>query len=205
MDEFPQEVQQMLKQASSGLAGPVFRCQVFADDETNEFVELWSPKIYSFVQGALGPYGTHPKAVILPLTDADHIAGANASFNILTGQVRLGTHLSGQYGVLLEKITHEFTHGSMAKFPEGDPFYEEGMAADYVTWVMAHAPCWGPFREAMIDAASDNIRLRRERAFSTRTDYDKKRWAGGLYASLAYGPHIIAMLKMKKLEGDFTW
>ena len=204
MTDLPQDVQQMLKQASNTLAGPIFRCQVFDDEETNEFVELWAPKIHSFVQGALGPYGTQPKTVILPLTDADHIAGANASFNILTGQVRLGTHLSGQFGVILEKVTHEFTHGSLSRFPEGDEFYEEGFV-DYAVWLMAHAPCWGAFRQAMMDAAADNIRLRRERALAGGPDYDKKRWAGGLYASLAYGPHHISRLKLKKLEEDFTW
>lgn len=200
---FPPEVQQMLRQASEKTSNQRFVCRVF-DYEWNQFVEMWAPRILAFVEDALGPYGTTPRTTILPIADGFHIAGANASFDLRSGQISLATSLAGNPGVILEKLTHEMVHGSLANFPEGDPFYEEGVV-DYSTWVMAHAPCWEPHREAMIKAAADNIRNRRERALSTGTDYDRKRWAGGLHASLAHGPYIVAALRMKKQEGNLTW
>ncbi len=128
---------------------------------------------------------------------------ATASF-AANGQVRLSATVAGSPGTILEKLTHEFTHGSLNDFPEGDPFYEEGYV-DYSVWVMAHAPVWGEHREAMIQAAEYNIAQRRERALRLGSDYDRKRWAGGVYAMHALGPFIIASLRMKKLEGNLTW
>lgn len=192
----------MLRQASNAPVGQPFSCKIFPD-AWNGFVELWAPRIHSFVAEALGPYAINPLPVIEPISDAFHAAGANASFSS-RGQICLGPHMVGDPGVTLEKLTHEMLHASLAAFPEGDPFYEEGVV-DYSTWVLAHAPYWEPYRADMIKAAADNIRNRRERAFSTRTDYDRKRWAGGLYASMAYGPHIIATFRQRKLEGNLTW
>jgi hypothetical protein len=199
----PEAVQLMLRQASDITTGQSFSCGIFAP-EWNEFVELWAPKIHAFVSNALGPYDTNPRSDIRHLTDGFHIAGATASFDPSTGQIRLASSVEGNAGQTLEKLTHEMTHGSLAKFPEGDPFYEEGFV-DYSVWVMAHAPCWEPYRADMIKAAGDNIRNRRERALKTGTDYDRKRWAGGLFAATAFGPYVVAMLRQKKQAGDYTW
>jgi hypothetical protein len=193
----------MLRKASEVTASQTFECSVFSA-EWNEFIKLWAPKIHAFVINALGPYGTDPRREIKKLTDGFHIAGATASFDPSNGQIRLATSLEGQPGATIEKLTHEMTHGSLARFPEGDPFYEEGFV-DYSVWVMAHAPFWEPHRDAVIKAAADNIRNRRERALKTETDYDRKRWAGGFYASIAYGPYVIAMLRQRKHESNFTW
>lgn len=201
--EFPAEVSGFLRQASEFQVGQPFSCTIFGPD-WNSFVEHWAPRIHAFVRNALGPYGTNPKPEILALTDGFHIAGANASFDTLSGQIRLATSVEGLPGVTLEKLTHEMIHGALSKFPEGDPFYEEGYV-DYSTWVAAHAPFWGPYRDAMIQAAADNIRNRRERALKTGNDYDRKRWAGGLYATTAFGPYIVAMLRQRKIEGNLTW
>ena len=200
---FPEEVQHMLRQASTDAKGQQFRCRIFAP-EWNSFVEFWAPKIHGFVLEALGTYGVNPRGEILEITDGFHIAGANASFDLSDGQIRLATSVEGLAGVTLEKLTHEMVHGALARFPEGDPFYEEGWV-DYSVWVMAHAPCWGVYRDEMIKAAADNIRNRRERALKTGNDYDRKRWAGGLYASVAVGPYIVAMLRQRKIEGNLTW
>jgi hypothetical protein len=70
---------------------------------------------------------------------------------------------------------------------------------------MAHAPVWGLHREDMIEAAALNIRTRRERALHDISDWDRKRWAGGLFASIAKGPYIIPGLRMRKFEGNYTW
>ena len=180
-----------------------FVCQIFGP-EWNAFVEQWAPTIYDFVGHALGPYGTEPLPEILRMHDGDHAAGATASFHPGTGQVTLAGSVEGKPGQTLEKLTHEFTHGSLARFPEGDMFYEEGVV-DFAVWVMAHAPIWGPHRNDMISAAAFNIRVRRDRAMKTHTEYDAKRWAGGLFASLAYGPFIIPRLRQKKMDGDYTW
>jgi hypothetical protein len=116
----------------------------------------------------------------------------------------LATSVEGKPGQTLEKLCHEFIHGSLAGFPEGDPYYEEG-AADYGTWIAAHAPTWDPYREQMIEAAAYNIEMRRERAFKDQTDYDRKRYSGGLFFMMARGPHFLSLLKMKKAEGSLTW
>lgn len=199
----PSDVRELLRKASEEAPTLRFSCQIL-DDPSNQFVELWAPRIHAFVYNALGPYGTGPLPVIHKIEDGHHTAGATASFDISSGQISLATSVNGNFGVILEKLTHEMTHGSLAKFPEGDPFYEEGFV-DFSVWVMSHAPIWSAYRDLMIAAAADNIRNRRERALRGGSDYDRKRWAGGLYASTAYGPYIIAILKQKKLEGNLTW
>jgi len=141
---------------------------------------------------------------ILALPEGAHAAGATASFSPHSGQVHLCTSVENKPGQTLEKLLHEFMHGNLDNFPEGDPFYEESQV-DYSVWLMAHAPIWEPYRDDMIKAAAFNIAVRRDRAFKTQTDYDRKRWAGGLYASIAYGPHLITRLRQKKIEGNFTW
>lgn len=195
---FPQ-----LRVASTVTPVRSFRCQVFGGP-WDGFVEQWAPIVHAFVLGALGPYGTEPAETILGLNEADHASGATASFQPGTGQVRICSTVAGRPGQTLEKLTHEFIHGSLADFPEGDPFYEEGMV-DYSTWLLAHAPVWGEHRLAMIDAAAYNIAQRRDRAMKGVSDYDKKRWAGGTYAMLAKGPWAVAELKMKKAEGIYVW
>jgi hypothetical protein len=104
----------------------------------------------------------------------------------------------------LEKLCHELTHASLNDFPEGDPFYEESNA-DYSVWVMAHAPWWEPHRDAMVKAAAHNIAVRRDRAMRGLSDYDKKRWAGGVFCATAYGPWILSKLRMAKTEGNLQW
>lgn len=203
-DPIDPKVQAILKTASDSVTvGKPFVCRIFAPD-WNLFVEHWAPVIYDFVGHALGPYGTDPLPELLPMSDGEHSAGATASFNPTTGQVRLSSSVEGKPGQTLEKITHEFTHGSLSKFPEGDPFYEEGFV-DYSVWVMAHAPIWEPYRDEMIEAAAFNIKMRRERAMLDLSDWDRKRWAGGLYASLSRGPFIVASLRHRKAENNFTW
>jgi hypothetical protein len=202
--KLPDQVERLLRTASQAPLSQSFTCQVFKDGSWNTFVELWAPRIYSFVRTALGPYAVNPHAFIEPIEDAFHIAGANASFSPGTGQICLATHMEGNPGVTLEKLTHEMIHASLAAFPDGDPFYEEGVA-DYTTWVMAHAECWDPYRDEMIKAAADNIRNRRERAMRTDSDYDKKRWAGGLYMSTAYGPYVVVRYRQRKLDNNLTW
>ena len=182
---------------------PKFSCKVF-NSPWDQFVELWAPRIYVFVGNALGPYGTVPLPEIKKMTDGEHTAGATASFEPDSGQVRLSSSVEGKPGQTLEKLTHEFTHGSLSQFPEGDPFYEEGFV-DYSVWVMAHAPAWEPYRDQMIEAASFNIAMRRERAMTDMSDWDRKRWAGGLFASLSRGPLIVSSLKQRKMEGTFNW
>jgi hypothetical protein len=133
------------------------------------------------------------------------MACINASFDLMSGQIRLGTHMVDQPGATLEKLTHEMLHGALSQFPnDDDGYYTEGYV-DYSTWVLAHAPIWGEHRDAMIQAAADNIRNRRERALKTGNDYDRKRWSGGLFAMTAFGPYIISMLRQRKAEGNFTW
>lgn len=203
--KLPPKVVHQLRTASARTATTrTFKCSVFADPTWNAFVEQWAPVIYGFVEAALGPYGREPLPEILPLDAAAHAAWATASFDPRTGQVLLCPTTAGNPGQILEKLTHEFTHGSLNDFPEGDPFYEEGQV-DYSVWVMAHAPIWGEHREAMIRAAEYNIAQRRDRAMRTGTDYDRKRWAGGMHAMFAFGPFIIARLRAKKQEGDYSW
>jgi len=203
MQPIQSDVSQMLRVASTKKATQAFTCQVF-NSPWDAFVCTWAPRIHRFVEEALGPYGTNPLPEILPLEDGMHSAGATASFHMLTGQIRLCTSVEGKAGQTLEKLTHEMIHGSLSQFPDGDEFYEEGFV-DYSTWVLAHAPVWGNLRSDMIEAADLNIRIRRDRAMLDQNDYDRKRWAGGLFASLSRGPHIISTLRMKKIENDFSW
>lgn len=204
-DTIDPPVQAMLRTASDAVkaASRPFLCRIFNSD-WDQFVMHWAPIVFDFVGNALGPYGMEPLPEILPMSDGEHSAGATASFNPGSGQVRLSGSVHGKAGQTLEKLTHEFTHGSLAKFPEGDPFYEEGFV-DYSVWVMAHAPIWGQHREDMINAAAFNIKMRRERAMLDLSDWDRKRWAGGLYASLSRGPFVIASLRHRKAENNFTW
>lgn len=168
------------------------------------FIEHWASVCYTFVQQALGPYAIEPLLTIEPLTDGDHSAGANASFQS-NGQIRLHPSVVEKNpGATLEKLTHELTHAALADFPEGDPFYEEGFV-DFGVWVMSHASIWGEFREDMKRAANFNIECRRDKALKDLSDYDRKRWAGGLFCSLTHGPWIISRLKTRKIEGNFTW
>lgn len=57
----------------------------------------------------------------------------------------------------------------------------------------------------MLREASYNIAMRRERALQGLSDYDRKRWAGGVFMNAAHGPMLLSKLRMKKAEGDFTW
>lgn len=205
---FPAEAYALLESASKAAKSRKatqrrFVCRIF-NSPWDQFVESWSPVIYDFVGHALGPYGKDPLPEIRKMHDGDHSAGATASFSPDTGQISLSSSVEGKPGQTLEKLTHEMTHGSLADFPEGDPFYEEAQV-DYSVWVMAHAPVWGEHRQAMIEAAAFNIKMRRERAFTSASDWDRKRWAGGVYASFAYGPFIVARLRHKKMEGNLTW
>lgn len=186
------------------VAGKQFTCNI-CGNEWDRFIEKWASVCHAFVHEALGGYHTEPQSEILAVSEAAHSAGANASFELYSGQVRLcPSVVEHQPGITLEKLTHEFTHGALAGFPEGDPFYEEGVV-DYSVWVMAHAPVWNPWRRQMIDAAAFNIKCRRDRALRDLSDYDRKRWAGGLYCSTMHGPWIISKLKMRKAEGDLRW
>lgn len=203
--DLPPDVLGMLRTASEKAeTGKKFTCKVFKSPEWNTFVEAWAPRIHAFVEQALGPYGTEPLPDIHALEPGMHISGATASFDMMSGQVSICPSVEGKAGQTLEKLTHEFTHGSLSQFPEGDPFYEEGFV-DYSTWVMSHAPYWGENRELMIQAAEFNIEHRRERAFHDLSDYERKRWAGGLYAMLVRGPYLLSGLRLRKLEGNYTW
>ena len=162
------------------------------------------PTLYAFVAEALGPYGREPLPTIERMPDGMHMSGASASFNMGTGQIHICRSVEGNPGQTLEKLTHELVHGALAQFPSVDPFYDEGYV-DYTTWVLAHAPIYGGLREKVIAAASFNIKLRRERAMKDLSDYDRKRWAGGTFASIALGPMLLHKLRMKKEAGDFTW
>jgi hypothetical protein len=184
--------------------GKLFDCRAFKSPEWNAFANQWAPIIYDFLSHALGPFAVEPLPIILPMHDGDHAAWATASFTPSTGQILLSPVIENQPGQTLEKLTHEMCHASLAQFPEGDPFYEEGQV-DYSVWVMSHAPIWGEQREAMFHAAEYNIAQRRERALKGGSDWDRKRWAGGVFAMLAYGPFTVSRLKQKKMEGDFTW
>jgi len=205
----PDNAQRWLDQASQRLkwsktASGGFHSDICGTD-WDRFIERQAGRIYMFLLDALGPFYTEPKRTILAIEDGFHSSGANASFEPGTGQVRLcPTYVEGKPGITLEKLCHEFVHASLDGFPEGDPFYEEG-EVDYSVWVLAHAPYWEPYRRDMIEVAAYNIKCRRDRAMKTQSDYDRKRWAGGLYAATAYGPYIIARLRQKKAEGDLTW
>ncbi len=189
---------------ASKTASKSFTCNI-CGNEWDRFIEKWAGVCYSFVEEAFGGYHTEPLSEIIAMDDPSHSAGANASFHMGTGQVTLCPSIvEHKPGITLEKLTHEFTHGALAGFPEGDPYYEEGYV-DYSVWIMAHAPIWKPWGHDMIDAAAFNIKCRRDRALRDTCDYDRKRWAGGLFASTMHGPWIVSMLKMRKMEGDLHW
>lgn len=183
---------------------PEFNCHAFKSDEWNSFAEHWATIIYGFLNEALGPMGQEPLPDILPMSDGHHAAWATASFQPETGQICISDSIEGRPGQTIEKLMHEMTHASLAEFPQGDSFYEEGFV-DYSVWVMAHAPIWAQYRGAVIDAAAYNIAQRRDRALKQVSDWDVKRWAGGLYANITHGPFIVSRLKAKKMEGNFTW
>jgi hypothetical protein len=207
--EIPSDVEHMLRRASAFSSRTAFAAPKFTSTACgtswDRFIETWAPRCYSFVANALGPYQQEPKGQILGIEDGLHSAGVNASFQPDNGQIRLvGSVVQGRAGTTLEKLTHELVHASLANFPEGDPFYEEGFV-DYSVWVMAHAPIWGEHRQEMIEAAAFNIACRRDRALKDTSDYDRKRWAGGVFCSFAHGPWIIARLRTRKTEGNLSW
>lgn len=206
MVTLPAEVSKLFEEASRRrkTAAVQFTSNI-CGNEWDRFIEQWAAISYAFVGHALGPYAKEPIPTILPLPDGAHCSGANASFEPDSGQIRLSPSvIQGKPGITLEKITHELVHASLAGFPEGDPFYEEGFV-DYSVWVMAHAPAWGVYGQAMVEAANFNIKCRRDRALKTQTEYDAKRWSGGLFAATAYGPWIVTKLRYRKLEGNLTW
>lgn len=171
----------------------------------DRFIEEWAATCYGFVANALDGFSVEPMKNILDIHDGAHSGGANASFQMNNGQIRLSPSIvEGKPGITLEKLTHELTHAALAEFPDDEGFYTEGFV-DYSVWVMAHAPVWGKYRDDMIEAAAFNISCRRDRAMRDLSDYDRKRWAGGLFCSLAHGPWIISRLKMRKAEGNLTW
>jgi hypothetical protein len=201
------DVAAYLKEASirTRTASTVKFTSKICGNEWDRFIEEAAEKCYHFVLHALGPFQKEPLREIHAIADGAHAAGVNASFDPETGQVCLCPSIvQDRPGTTLEKLTHELTHASLALFPEGDPFYEEGFV-DYSVWVMAHAPIWEPHRESMIEAASTNIEFRRDRALRNLTDYDRKRWAGGLFCGLMHGPWIVTKLRGKKRETDFRW
>lgn len=200
----PKTAQAELDAASKNIkVAKSFECLVF-NSGWDQFVESWMPRLYGFVANALGPYGREPLPSILPLSEGAHMSGATASFHLGTGQISLCKSVEGNSGQTLEKLTHELVHGALALFPQDDVFYDEGFV-DYSTWVLAHAPVYETLSGATVAAAAFNIRNRRERAMKNLSDYDRKRWAGGIFANFALGPMILHRLRMKKAEGDFTW
>lgn len=195
---------QYLKVASlKAQSTKTFTSQVFGT-ETDLFLEEWASKIYGYLVEALGPFGTEPLETIIPMSEGMHMSGATASFDMQSGQISLCSSTEGNPGQILEKITHELVHGSYSQFPSNDVFYDEG-AVDFSTWILVHAPIYGIYRQQAIDAAAFNIKMRRERAMKNSSDYDRKRWAGGVFYSMFLGPMLIHRMKMKKAEGDFTW
>jgi hypothetical protein len=204
IENLPESVANYLRLASvRAKASKQFKSLVFGS-ASDEFVEDWTSRIYSYLVQALGPFGTEPIPVIHPMSDGMHMSGATASFDIQSGQICLCPSVEGNPGQILEKLTHELTHGSYSQFPSGDPFYDEG-AVDFSTWVLVHAPIYEPYRQQAIDAAAYNIKMRRERALRDNSDYDRKRWAGGTFYSMFIGPMLIHRMKMRKAEGNFTW
>jgi len=182
-----------------------FVCEIYGDGGWNLFTVRWALTVYGFVKEALGPYLKEPAEVIQAMPEGAHASGANASYTPYDGSIALCRSVTeGKPGITLEKLCHEMAHASLDGFPEGDPFYEEGFV-DYAVWLMAHAPVWGEHRQDMIDAAAFNIAQRRERALRDLSDYDRKRWAGGVFAMQAHGPYLLAKLRMRKAEGDLRW
>jgi len=203
-DVIPKVAQEFLAISSSNVkTSRSFKCIAF-NSEWDQFVENWVPILHSFLIEALGPFGREPLPIITQLSDGAHMSGATASFNMGTGQVQICQSVEGNPGQTLEKLTHELVHGSLAQFPSIDPFYDEGFV-DYSTWVLCHAPIYGELRDQAVAAAAYNISMRRERAMRDLSDYDRKRWAGGVFVNFAFGPMVLHKLRMKKAEGDFTW
>jgi len=204
MNNFPASAMDYLRTAATQ-AKPTkqFKSLVFGN-QWDQFVESWAPIIHGYLLQALGPFGTEPLPTILPMSDGMHMSGATASFDMQSGQLSLCPSVGGNPGQTLEKLTHEMVHGSYSQFPSNDEFYDEGFV-DFSTWVLVHSPTYGKYRQQAIDAAAFNIKMRRERAAKTGSDYDRKRWAGGTYASIFLGPMLIHSMRMKKAEGDFTW
>ncbi len=208
----PQEVQNQLDKASKRIGFRSRRATFETLFETNvcgdnwdRFIEKSANKCHVFLQECLGPFQKDPLPVILPIEDGFHSAGANASFQPATGQIRLcADYVRGRPGTTLEKLCHEMVHASLNDFPEGDPFYEEGFV-DYSVWCISHAPYWEPYRQEMIEAADHNIAMRRDKAMRDLSDYDRKRWAGGLFCATTHGPWILSKLRMAKAEGNLTW
>jgi len=208
---FPSEVQRQLDHASAKLRhtrtaqlAMAFESNI-CGDPWDRFIEAAATKCYAFILECLGEFHQQPQPIILDIDAPSHSAGANASFQPDNGQIRLCVdYVRGKAGTTLEKVCHELTHANLNNFPEGDPFYEEGFT-DYSVWCMAHAPYWGEHRQAMIDAAAHNIAVRRDRALRDLSDYDRKRWAGGLFCSAMHGPWILSKLRMRKIEGNLTW
>jgi len=171
----------------------------------DRFTEYWANVAYQFVAQVYAGYDVEPLREIGAVDDADHTSGANASFQPSSGKICLcPSYVAGRPGRVLEKLTHELTHAALDGFPAGDPFYEEGYT-DFSVWVLAHAPVWGEYRRAMIESAEENITLRRERALRDLSDYDRKRWAGGVFAAEMHGPMLPIKLRMRKLEGTRYW
>jgi hypothetical protein len=180
-----------------------FQSQV-CGNEWDVFIEQMADKCYKFLQECLGPFQKEPLPIILPMGDGFHMSGANASFSPSTGQIELcARYIYNKPGTTLEKVCHELLHANLNDFPEGDPFYEEGYI-DYSIWVIAHSPWWEPHRDDMIKAAAHNIHVRKEKAIHDLSDYDRKRWAGGIYCSLTHGPWILSKLRAAKTE-DLQW
>lgn len=200
----PHKAAQYLRTASlRARPAKEFKSLVF-NSESDQFVEEWASKIHSYLIEALGPFGREPLPTILPMSYGTHMSGGTASFDLGSGQITLCSSVEGNPGQILEKLTHEMVHGQYAQWPSDDAFYDEG-AVDYSTWVLVHAPIYEPYRQQAIDAASYNIQMRRERAMRSLSDYDRKRWAGGVFAMMAYGPMVLHRMRMKKAEGDYTW
>lgn len=200
----PEPTRAYLRTASDNTKANRKFTSLVCGNQTDRFIEHWASVLYGFLLEALGPFGTEPLPTILPMSDGLHMNGSTASFHMGTGEITLSPSVEGNPGKILEKLTHELVHGSLSKFPSNDEFYDEGFV-DYSTWVLAHAPIYQEYRDQTIEAAALNIKLRRERAAKTNCDYDRKRWAGGFYATVFLGPMIIHRLRMKKSEGDFTW
>lgn len=194
-----------LRCQSQRTASSVGFSSVVCGNDWDSFIEASANKCYRFLYECLGPFHKEPAKVILPMASTIHASGANASFSPSTGDIELSPeYVMHRPGVTLEKVCHEMLHANIDSFPAGDPFYEEGFV-DYSVWVIAHAPYWAEYREDMIQAARKNIKLRQTRAIRLDSDYDRKRWAGGLFATAAYGPMILARLRQKKMAGDLTW
>jgi hypothetical protein len=207
MPPIPPDVEAYLKEASfrTRTASEVKFTSNICGNQWDRFIEEWAAKCYMFVLHALGPFQKEPLREIKAIPDGAHVAGVNASFDPESGQICMSPSVvQDRPGTTIEKMTHELMHASLALFPEGDPFYEEGYV-DYSVWVIAHAPVWEPYSRGMVEAATFNVECRRDRALRNLADYDRKRWAGGLFCGLMHGPWIVTKLRAKKRENDFRW